>query len=119
MTTLVTYDQAKDTIGVLPSLAPRPNAINLRALTEDLEQKLETIPSHQSPEFGYVGMVMPLEIYALRTPTPWNDWPNPGPHPEAAATTVEQGNLRILYEANKNVWDSQQNVKRAINDALN
>ena len=84
--TLVTYDEAKETIGTLPSVAPRPNAVNLRALSTDLEQKLETIPSHQSPEFGYVGMVMPPEIYTLRTTTPWNDWPDPGPHPVAAQT---------------------------------
>ena len=32
---------------------------------------------------------------------------------------MEQANLRILYEANNAVYDSQQNVKRAINDALN
>jgi hypothetical protein len=61
--TLVMYDEAKETIGALPSVAPRPNAVNLRALSTDLEQKLETIPSHQSPKFGYVGMVMPPEIY--------------------------------------------------------
>jgi len=117
--TLVTYDEAKNTIGTLPMVTPRPNAVNLRALSIDLEQKLETIPSHQSPEFGYVGMVMPPEIYALRTPTQWNDWPDPGPHPAAATTTVEQNNLRNLFEANKIVYDSQQNVKRATNDALN
>jgi hypothetical protein len=85
----------------------------------DLEQKLETIPSHQSPEFGYAGMVMPPEIYELRTNTPWNDWTDPGPHPAAAQTAVEQANIRSLYEADKTVYDSQQNVKRAVNDALN
>ena len=117
--TLVTYEAAKDIIGTLPSVDPRPNAVNLRALSTDLEQKLETIPSQQSPECGYVGMVMPDEIYALRTDTPWQDWPDPGPHPQAAATTAEQGNIRALYDAEKTVYDSQQNVRRAVNDALN
>jgi hypothetical protein len=64
-------------------------------------------------------MVMPPEIYALRTPTPWTDWPDPGPHPAAAQMTVEQGNLRALFEANKTVYDSQQNVKHAVTYALN
>jgi hypothetical protein len=64
-------------------------------------------------------MVMPPEIYALRTPTLWTDWPDPGPHPAAAQTTVEQGNIRALYEADKMVYDSQQNVKRAVTDVLN
>ena len=116
---VVTYDEAKKTIGTLPSLAPRPNAVNLRALSTELEQKLETIPSQQSPEFGYTGMVMPPEIYALRTTTAWADWPDPGNHPATADNTVEQTNVRTLYDANKAVYDSQMNVKRAICDALN
>jgi hypothetical protein len=37
----------------------------------------------------------------------------------AAQTTVEQGNICSLFEADKMVSDSQQNVKRAVNDALN
>lgn len=117
---LITYEEAKETIGTLPSLAPRPNTVNIRALSSDLEQKLETIPSHQSPEHGYAGMVMDPALYALRAPTtPWIEWNDPGPHAPAADTTAEQGNLRTLYDANKNVFDSQQNVKRAVNDALN
>jgi hypothetical protein len=116
---VITYDEAKETIGTLPSLAPRPNAVNLRALTQCLEQRLETIPAQQSPENGYVGMVMPDEIYALRSNTPWTDWENPGPHPAEAATSVEATNLKTLYDSNKAVYDSDQNVKRAVNDALN
>jgi hypothetical protein len=116
----ITYEEAKEIIGILPSLGPRPNAVNIRALSADLEQKLETIPSHQSPEHGYAGMVMDPALYALRAPTtPWNEWPDPGPHAQAANTTAEQANLRTIYEANKAVFDSQQNVRRAVNDALN
>jgi hypothetical protein len=70
--TLITYEEAKATIGTLLSLDPRPNSVNIRALLMDLEQKLETIPSHQSPEHGYAGMVMDPALYALRAPTtPW------------------------------------------------
>jgi hypothetical protein len=117
--TTITYDSAKETIGTLPSLAPRPNAVNIRALTLHLEQKLETIPSTQSPENGYVGLVMPDEVYALRSPNAWMNWPDPGPHPAAAATNVEARNLQTLYDSNKAVFDSDQNVRRAVNDALN
>jgi len=117
--TTITYDSAKVTVGTLPSLAPRPNAVNIRALTLHLEQKLETIPSTQSPENGYVGLVMPDEIYALRSPNAWIHWPDPGPHPAAAATNVEARNLQTLYDSNKAVFDSDQNVRRAVNDALN
>jgi hypothetical protein len=64
-------------------------------------------------------MVMAPEIYALCTLTPWSDWTNPGPHPPAGNTTIKQGNNCTLYEANKIVYDSQQNLKGAVNEALN
>lgn len=117
--TTITYEEAKEKIGTLPDLAPRPNANNLRALTLHLEQRLETIPSFQAPDHGYVGLVMPPEIYALRTATAWTDWPNPGPHPDPADTTAQQNNNKTIYDSNKAVYDSDQNVRRAVNDALN
>eukprot|EP00956_Cyclotella_meneghiniana_P021067 scaffold37874_cov42-Cyclotella_meneghiniana.AAC.11 len=117
---VITYDEAREIIGVLPSVAPRPNATNLRNLSEHLERKVQTIPApQQSPEYRYRGMVQPAAVYALRTNTPWQDWEDPGAHPAAAATTAEQNNIRAIYDANKAVYDSQQNVRRAINDALN
>ena len=68
---IITYEEAKEIIGILPSLAPRPNASNLRALSQQLEQKLQTIPCQQAEEHGFIGMVMPPAIYALRSNTPW------------------------------------------------
>eukprot|EP00804_Cyclotella_cryptica_P023697 CCRYP_019320-RA/>CCRYP_019320-RA protein AED:0.37 eAED:0.35 QI:0/0/0/1/1/1/6/0/1607 len=115
----VTYEEAKETIGILPSLAPRPNASNLCALSRHLEQRLQTIPCHQAPEHGFLSMVMPPAIYALCSDTPWEEWPNPGPHPATAETTAKQNNLRNVYDANKAVFDSQQNVRRAVTEALN
>ena len=117
---VITYEEAKEIIGTLPSVAPRPNATNLRVLSEHLEQKVQTIPApQQSPEYGFLGMVQPTAIYALRTNVPWIDWEDPGAHPAAAATAAEQTNIKTLYDANKAVYDTQQNVRRAINDALN
>jgi hypothetical protein len=87
MVTLITYDEAKDVIGTIPKLDPHPNADILQALSKYIEEKLETIPSHQSAEFGYMGMAMPVEQYALRTNTPWMDWNNPGPHLHPGAMT--------------------------------
>jgi hypothetical protein len=109
-TSVIMFEEAKDIIGILPPLAPRPNASNIRALSEHLEQRLQTIPCQQSPDFGYLGLVQPTAIYALRTNVPWTDWPDPGPHPAAANTTAQQNNLRMLYDANKAIFDSQQNV---------
>ena len=66
-------------IGVLPSVAPRPNHTNIRALDHDLCEKLQSIPSQQSKAFGYLGMAQYIEEYALNTNKPWVDWDNPGP----------------------------------------
>ena len=117
--TLITYEEAQKAVGTLPSLAPRPNAVNIRALSTLLEQHLEKIPCTQAPEHGFVGMVMPEQIYALRCATPWAEWPDPGNHPAAANTSVEQRNVKTIYDANRVVFDTQENVRRAINDALN
>ncbi len=118
-TPLVTYEDTKATIGTLPSLEPRPNSTNLRALTIDLTDKLTTIRSQQSADFGYAGLVDEADVYALKCTTPWNDWPDPGPHQLSAATATERDNNKVIYEANKQVFDSQLNVRRAINEALN
>ena len=116
---LITYEEAKEIIGVLPSVAPRPNASNLRVLSEHLENKVQTIPApQQSPDYGFLGMVQPIAIYALKSNVPWVDWEDPGAHPAAAGTTAEQNNIKTLYDANKAAYDSQQNVHRAINNAL-
>ena len=40
----VSYADAVATIGTLPSLAPRPCATNIRALTIDLVDKLSMVP---------------------------------------------------------------------------
>eukprot|EP00804_Cyclotella_cryptica_P013523 CCRYP_017243-RA/>CCRYP_017243-RA protein AED:0.41 eAED:0.30 QI:0/0/0/1/1/1/5/0/1642 len=116
---LITYEEAQKAVGILPSLAPRPNAVNIRALSTLLEQRLEKIPCTQAPEHGFAGMVMPEQIYALRSVIPWTEWPDPGNHPAAANTSVEQRNVKTIYDANRVVFDSQENVRRAINDALN
>ena len=118
-TPLITYEDTKATIGSLPSLEPRPNSTNLRALTIDLTDKLTTIRSQQSADFGYAGLVDEADVYALKCTTPWTDWPDPGPHRPQAATTTERDNNAIIYDANKCVFDSQLNVRRAINEALN
>eukprot|EP00804_Cyclotella_cryptica_P024020 CCRYP_020051-RA/>CCRYP_020051-RA protein AED:0.50 eAED:0.38 QI:0/-1/0/1/-1/1/1/0/399 len=116
---LITYKEAQKAIGTLPSLAPRPNAVNIRALSMLLEQRLKKILCTQAPEHGFVDMVMPEQIYALCCAIPWAKWPDPGNHPTAANTSVEQRNVKTIYDANRVVFDSQENVRGAINDALN
>ena len=76
----VTFEDALDVIGTLPSLAPRPTATNIHALEIDLVDKLKIIPSEQSVDFGYSGKVEADVVYALKSNIPWVDWQNPGPH---------------------------------------
>ena len=67
---VIKFENARDKIGILPSLGPRPNATNIRALCVNLVDKLTTIPSQKSEEFGYAGMVEHEEIYALNVADP-------------------------------------------------
>ena len=62
-----TYEDAAQLIGVLPTLEPRPTATNIRTLVVDLVNKLISVPSQQSADHGYAGMVEQNELYKLRT----------------------------------------------------
>jgi len=116
----VSFEDAKDAISILPSLAPCPNSTNIRALTADLVDKLTTIPSEQSADWGYSGLVEQNELYSLKTGgTAWRNWANPGPHAPTGGTAEEQKATETSWEANKKVFDSEANVRRAIIAALN
>ena len=67
-------------------------------------------------------MVKEPEIYALTSPaTPWVDWPDPGPHRtiDAALDAAGQEDALVQYNAYNKVYDSQENVCRAVINALN
>ena len=65
--TLTTYEEALNVIGALPSMDPRPNATNIRAVDRHLDERLSTIPSYQSATLGYAGMAKKDELYALES----------------------------------------------------
>ena len=69
--TLTTYEEARNVIGALPSMDPRPNATNIRAVDRHLDERLSTMPSFQSATLGYVGMAKKAELYALDSTVPW------------------------------------------------
>ncbi len=128
--TTTTYEEARLKIGTLPSLAPRPNFQLIRIMEADLVDKLIAIPSQQSTELGYSGMVQHVDIYALQTNTPWTNWADPGitrigtrVNPNAdGSTNVAAAVARdeqAIYDANRAVYDTQENIRRAIIDALN
>ena len=82
----VSYADAVAAIGTLPTLAPRPCATNIRALTIDLVDKLTIVPSEQSADLGFSGLVEQDAVYALQTLIPWlilhirakSPWRSPG-----------------------------------------
>ena len=50
---LVTYDDALQSLGNVPNLGDRLTATIICNLQEELCNKLEAIPSHQSNDFGF------------------------------------------------------------------
>jgi hypothetical protein len=118
---LVSFETAQAKIGVLPSLAPRPTATQIHALYTHLREALAKIPSFQSPNHGYQGMVDAPPIYALTGEVPWVDFPDPGFHRQADGTLnpIGQRDADAIFSAAIIVFTSQQNVKAAVNDALN
>ena len=61
----ITAEKVIAMMSVLPPLHPRPNRTNLNKLERDLVEKLSTVPSYQSTDNGYGGMVDDPTIYAL------------------------------------------------------
>ena len=78
VTGLVTFEEVKARIGILPSLEPRPNATNIRTLKKALAEALQTLPAWSSVRYGYMGMVVTPEEYALTGETPFQLFRDPG-----------------------------------------
>ena len=117
----VTMEMAIALVGTLPSLAPRPTGASIRALEQDLITKLGSLPSHQSREHGYIGMIMQPVLYARRSNVAWQDFPDPGPHRtiDPQLNTAGQGDILVEWTWKKGVYDSEQNIKAAIIKGLN
>jgi hypothetical protein len=118
---LITVERAATTVGVLAPIA-RPTFQTLRAVKKVLRSSLQRLPApHQSPNNGYAGILDTADEYALIDPTPWVVWPNPGPLPDTSGnpTRTVQSNRNIEHAANLEVYNSEQNVERAVIDALN
>jgi len=132
---LVTYDDTLQLLGYVPNLGDRPTSTNIRNLREDLCDKLEAIPSHQSNDYGFCGMIESTEKYNLICPDkPWKISANPGNHrpvtvdvpaiavgdiTKRSLTHKEQADAAIAYDANRIVYESETNVRRAVYVKLN
>lgn len=78
-TTVVTYEEARAQVGTLPTCHPRPNSTNIRQVVKVLSERVAGIPSTQSQDNGYYGMVVTWEECALVSNKQWQDFPDPGP----------------------------------------
>ena len=118
----ISYKNAVRMIGTMPTLRPRPTSTNIRTLTTYLSDRITSIPSYQSPEFGYMGMVKEKIVYALTGADPWVEFNNPGAfrdRTDGTASTVQQKDAEAICLAHKKIFDSQTNVRRAVIDTLN
>ena len=108
-------------MGLLDNVPSTPCATNIRALAIDLIDKLTNIPSEQTADLGYSGLAEQDAVYALQTNSPWADFLNPGQVPltNDAWTSKQSRVARNLHTAQKLCYDSESNVRRAINAALN
>jgi hypothetical protein len=108
----ITFERAKEHVGVIPTMHPRPNFDNINQAVIHLVRKLQQLPApHQSARNGYAGKILSVQQYALMDDTPWIDWPYPGPHhtfPQGAdRATMEQA--KTVWTANNDVYNSEQN----------
>ena len=58
MDTLITYDEVLALVANPPTLAPRPNFTNLRALRRHLQRALQRLVNPQTNVLGWSGLVM-------------------------------------------------------------
>ena len=79
MDTLITYDKVVALVANPPTLAPRPNFTNLRALHCHLQHALQRLVNPQSYVLGWSGLVMSRPMYQLLSTSPFRLPDDPGP----------------------------------------
>ena len=65
-----------------------------------------------------MGFVTSREEYTLTGEQPWNDYPDPGRHRTLGGNAAQQRDSDVRYNYMANVYNSQENVRQAINNAL-
>ena len=116
-----TFEEAAKVIDQPPKL-PCPTATNIRSLVVDLTEKLGNVPSQQSTDFGYIGMIEIVDIYAITGADACANYGDPGPYragDDGTLIAVEQHDTTEICKANNLVFNSQTNVRRAINYGSN
>jgi hypothetical protein len=110
----ITFERAKEHVGVIPTMHPRPTFDNINQAVIHLVRKLQQLPApHQSTHNGYAGKILSVPQYALLDTKALIDWPFPN---GADRATMEQA--KTVWTANIDVYNSEQNVDRAVIAAL-
>ncbi len=79
------------------------------------------IPSYQSTNFGWVGMIIRPEIYALSEPNPWKDPTNWGSTPHMGNLIITEAEWKYhhdLWKILKHQHDSFINIGCALHKAI-
>jgi hypothetical protein len=117
----ISFERAKEHVGVIPTMHPRPTFDNINQAVLHLVRKLQQLPApHQSTRNGYAGKIMSVQQYSLLDTQAWIDWPYPGPHhtfPDGADRNIME-QAKTVWTANSDVYNSEQNVDRAVIAAL-
>ncbi len=117
----ITFERAKEHVGVIPTMHPRPTFDNINQAVIHIVRKLQQLPApHQSTRNGYAGKILSVAQYVLLDTHAWIDWPYPGPHhmfPDVADRVVME-QAKTVWTANIDVYNSEQNVDRAVIAAL-
>jgi hypothetical protein len=114
---VIEYDEAAGFPKNPPSLEPRPNFINIRALQKHIVQGLAQLACPQSAIHGWSGLVMDPTAYLLFEGVAFKVPPNPGPtvifpSGKAVARTVMK-RTQATFDRAKNYFLSYKNISRA------
>jgi hypothetical protein len=113
----IEYDEAAGFLKNPPSLEPRPNFTNIRALQKHIVQGLVQFSCPQSAIHGWSGLTMDPAAYNLLEGTAFVIPPNPGPTPVfpggvAVAWTIMK-TTEAAFVRDSNYFLSYKNITRA------
>ena len=129
MDATISTEEVSAALGHLPSLDPRPNAVNIRALRVHIERALQLLPCPQSVHHGWKGLAMSRPMYALlvtggsafRIPTdpgPAAVYTRADPTDVTPLTRTEQATVDATFAREKHYFQSYTNITRVIYAAL-
>ena len=129
MDATISTEEVTAALGNLPSLEPRPNAVNIRALRVHIERALQLLPCPQSVHHGWKGLAMSRAMYTLlvtggsafRVPTdpgPAAVYTRVDPTDVTPLTRTEQATIDASFAREKHYFQSYTNITRVLYAAL-